>query len=45
MVLEPVNSTLISAAGYNPEEGMLYIQFTSGASVAYTADGRIKTCN
>jgi hypothetical protein len=25
-------------------DGVEYIQFTSGASVAYTPDGRIKTC-
>lgn len=24
--------------------GVLYLQFTSGASVAYTPDGKIKTC-
>lgn len=25
-------------------DGVEYLQFTSGASVAYTADGKIKTC-
>ncbi len=25
-------------------DGVLYLQFTSGASVAYTADGKVKTC-
>ena len=25
-------------------DGVLYLQFTSGASVAYTPDGKIKTC-
>ncbi len=25
-------------------EGVEYIQFTSGASVAYTQDGKVKTC-
>lgn len=25
-------------------DGVEYLQFTSGASVAYTTDGRIKTC-
>ncbi len=26
-------------------DGVEYIQFTSGASVAYTTDGKIKTCS
>lgn len=26
-------------------DGVQYIQFTSGASVAYTTDGKIKLCN
>lgn len=26
-------------------DGVAYLQFTSGATVAYTADGKIKTCN
>jgi hypothetical protein len=26
------------------ESGVLYLQFTSGASVAYNVDGSIKTC-
>ncbi len=26
-------------------EDVKYVQFTSGASVAYNADGTIKTCN
>jgi hypothetical protein len=25
-------------------DGVQYLQFTSGATVAYTSDGRIKTC-
>lgn len=25
-------------------DGVLYLQFTSGASVAYSQDGKIKTC-
>ena len=25
--------------------GVLYLQFTSGASVAYNQDGTVKTCN
>ena len=25
-------------------DGVLYLQFTSGAAVAYTADGRVRTC-
>ena len=27
------------------EGGVEYLQFTSGVSVAYTPDGKIKTCN
>lgn len=26
-------------------DGVEYLQFTSGVSVAYTKDGRVKTCN
>lgn len=26
-------------------DGVEYLQFTSGVSVAYTKDGKIKTCN
>jgi hypothetical protein len=26
-------------------DGVLYLQFTSGASVAYSKDGKIKTCS
>lgn len=26
------------------EGGVMYLQFTSGVSVAYTPDGKIKTC-
>lgn len=26
------------------QDGVLYLQFTSGASVAYNTDGSIKTC-
>ena len=25
-------------------DGVLYLQFTSGTSVAYTPDGKVKTC-
>ncbi len=25
--------------------GVSYLQFTSGASVEYTSDGKVKTCN
>lgn len=25
-------------------DGVLYLQFTSGATVAYTPDGKVKTC-
>ena len=26
-------------------DGVLYLQFTSGATVAYTPDGKVKTCD
>lgn len=26
-------------------DGVLYLQFTSGATVAYTPDGKVKTCS
>ena len=26
-------------------DGVLYLQFTSGASVAYSRDGKIRTCD
>ncbi len=26
-------------------DGVEYLQFTSGATVAYTRDGKVKTCN
>lgn len=26
-------------------DGVLYLQFTSGATVAYTTDGKVKTCS
>lgn len=26
-------------------DGVVYLQFASGSSVAYTPDGKIKTCN
>ncbi len=34
------------ATGYSTQcvNGVEYIQFTSGASVAYTQDGKVKTC-
>lgn len=35
-----------TATGYSRQciDGVEYLQFASGASVAYTTDGRIKTC-
>jgi hypothetical protein len=42
-----VSRTVAAVTGYSIEcvKGVEYIQFTSGVSVAYTPDGRIKTCN
>lgn len=35
-----------TATGYSTQciNGVEYLQFTSGASVAYTSEGKIKTC-
>jgi uncharacterized protein YceK len=36
-----------AATGYSKTcvDGVEYIQFTSGATVAYTREGKVKTCN
>lgn len=41
-----LDKTIVGYTGYAKSciDGVEYIQFTSGASVAYTTDGKIKTC-
>ena len=42
-----INRGCASVTGSSKEcvDGVLYIQFTSGSSVAYNTDGTIKRCN
>ena len=35
---------MTGAASRSCVDGVQYLQFTSGASVAYTPDGKVKTC-
>lgn len=42
-----VDRVTATATGYSTVcvEGVKYIQFTSGASVAYSKDGKVQVCN
>ncbi len=43
--LDRASTTLTGNASKVCIDGVEYLQFTSGASVAYTPEGRVKTCN
>lgn len=38
-------ATALGGAAKTCVDGVLYLQFTSGASVAYNRDGSVKTCD
>lgn len=42
-----VDRITATATGYSTVcvDGVEYLQFTSGASVSYTKDGKVKSCN